>query len=108
MFILLNEVYVGKIVDYISSVFLVSVIIIVMNIRMGNQMIVYMNVNGDYYLVLSLFLDYIVWYLKLGFCEVEFDVNIQDGFDCIIFGVIFLLLVMVVFSINGGGNLGFV
>lgn len=101
-----NEAYAGKIVDYTTSTPLASVTITATNTRTGNQMTAYTNANGDYYLALSPFSDYIVRYSKPGYREVEFDVNTQDGFDRTILGVISLLPATAVPPTDGGGNTG--
>jgi len=99
-----NEAYAGKIVDYTTSTPLAGVTISATNTRTGNQMQAYTNANGDYYLALSPFSDYIVRYSKPAYREVEFDVNTQDGLDRTILGVISLLPATAVPPSNGGGG----
>ncbi len=101
-----NEAYAGKIVDYTTSAPLASVTITATNTRTANQMTAYTNANGDYYLALSPFSDYIVRYSKPGYREVEFDVNTQDGLDRTILGVISLLPATAVPPTDGGGTTG--
>jgi len=86
-----NEAYAGKIVDYTTKIPLAGVTITAINTRTGNQMQAYTNANGDYYLALSPFSDYLVRYSKPAYREVEFDVNTEDGLDRTILGVISLL-----------------
>ncbi|MEZ5043717.1 MAG: SPOR domain-containing protein [Saprospiraceae bacterium] len=86
-----NDAYAGKIVDYTSRLPLEGVIITATNKRTGNRMEAFTNSNGDYYLALSPFSDYLIRYSKIAYREIDFDVNTQDGLDRTILGVISLL-----------------
>lgn len=77
----------------------VGVQVIVINLAINISMEVQIDVNGEYVLVFSFNLVYSVWYFWLGFWDINCNININEGNDCFILGVIFILLIDLVFVV---------